>query len=404
MKTLPRKTINVISLTALFTMADAMCVVFLSVYFWVNSFDIQIVCRYYMTLYAVTPAVFLFAGWYAQAHDRLHAYRTGLALHAIFYGLLLYLQGNAAQHPIAMGILLGITWGIYWAGANTLNFDVTPPGRREYFYGVLNAVTGIMGLFAPLLSGSIIRLAPDPRIGYLCVFGLVVGLYLLCFLLSFTLPSDSTRRPYHIKRALFPGKDQRDWRLAMWATLSMTGSFNLFPVLLSLLMYMKSNNEMSVGAFASFQALAVVVVSYFAGKVIVPRNRRRFMRWGTILLVAAGFLMLFEITPVTLVIFGFLRSFSAPLFGIPYSGIRFDIITQCTGDSGQRIEYISASEVPLAIGRILVLSVLMALFTFLPGNDMALRIMLFSLCALRIITYLLMVNTTALKDGEHHTA
>ena len=385
-------------------MADAMCVVFLSVYFWVNSFNIQIVCRYYMTLYAVTPAVFLFAGWYSQARDRLHAYRTGLALHAVFYGLLLYLQGDAAQYPVMMGILLGITWGIYWAGANTLSYDVTPPGRREYFFGILNAVTGIMGLFAPLISGLIIQRASAPRIGYLCVFGLVVGIYLLCFLLSFSLPSDSQRRPFHIKRALFPGKNQRDWRLAMWATLSMTGAFNLFPVLLSLLMYMKSKSEMTVGAFASLQALAVVIVSYFAGKVIVPRNRRFFLRLGTIFLVAAGFLMLFEITPLTLVLFGFLRSFSAPLFGIPYSGLRFDIITQCTGDSGQRIEYISASEVPLAIGRVFVISLLMILVTYLPENDMALRILLFSLCALRIITYFLIVNTSALKDGEKQAA
>lgn len=399
MKPLSQKALNVIGLTGLFTMADAMCLVFMSVYFWVNSFDIQIICRFYLTIYVVTPFTFLLAGWYSQIRDRLHVYRAGLALHAFFYGVLLCLQSNAPRYPISLGVFFGVTSGIYWAGANTLNFDVTPKGNREYFYGIINAVTGIMGLIAPLLSGIIIQLAPTQRAGYIYVFCVVVCVYLACFFLSFSLPSDATKRPFHIQEALFPKKEQLDWRLAMWAHLSMTGSFSIFPIILSLLMYIKSNSEISVGVFASLQAFAVIGVSYFTGKCIVTGNRRFFLFLGTILLVLAGVVMLFPLTTLTLVIFGFLRSFSTPLFSIPYSGIRYDIISKCTGNTGQRIEYIAASEVPLALGRIFVMSLMMILFLSLNDHDTVLRIILFGLCLLRIVTYRLIIHTEALQEG-----
>ena len=59
-------------LGGLYTAAEALCSIFVSVYFWVNSQDFGVVCRHYLTLFIVTPFVFLLAGWYSQARERLH--------------------------------------------------------------------------------------------------------------------------------------------------------------------------------------------------------------------------------------------------------------------------------------------------------------------------------------------
>jgi YQGE family putative transporter len=186
----------------------------------------------------------------------------------------------------------------------------------------------------------------------------------------------------------------------MLASASMSGSFNIFPFVLGLLMYMRTGNELSVGGYASLQALAGVIVAFIVARVVTPRTRRPYMFWGLIVLVAAGCLMAFEVTATVLIVFGLLRSISGPLFGIPYGGLRYDIIAKCAQDPSQRIEYIAAWEVPLAIGRVIMMFVMMGVYHFLNGNDIALRIILFVICAIRILTYRFSTSTSVLREGE----
>lgn len=395
---LQRKAKVAIALNALFGMAEALCSVFLGVYLWINSHDFNIVFKYYLAIYAVTPILFFVAGWYSQARDRLHVYRAGLVMHAVFYATLLHLRERSPEHAVALGILLGATWGVFWAGANVFNFDVTPYGRRDYYFGLLSAVGGIVSLIAPIVSGLLIRSARTPHEGYHLLFGIVLILYMGCFVLSFLLPRDSEPRPFHIRRALFPGKDQRDWQWTMITSATLAGSFSIFPFLLSLLMYVRTGSELSVGGYASFQALASVAVSYWVAKTVSTRTRRAYMRWGVITLLLAGVTMLFPIGLATLFLFGLLRSISGPMFGIPYSGLRMDIIQDCAEEPAQRIEYITAWEIPLALGRIISMTIMMSLVAILPHSEIALRAMLFLLCAIRIVTYQCVIRVSHLRS------
>lgn len=385
-------------LHGLFSATEALCSIFVSVYLWVNSLDFGLVCRHYLAVYTVTPIVFIFAGWYSAARDRLHVYRLGLASYIAYYGALLVLREQSPDHAVALGVLLGITWGLYWAGANTFNFDVTRAGKREYYFGLLTASTGAAKLLAPMIGGLIIHLAGVADAGYRRVFIMVIILYAVCFALSFLMPSDATRRPFRIRRALFPGKDQRDWRLIMLAAASMAGAYTIFNFLLGLVMYMQTGSELSVGGFASFQALAGIAVAYLLGRLIVPRTRRAFMWWGVVLLAAAGALVAVRLTLFTLVVFGFLRSVANPMFGIAHSGLRLDIIEHCAEEKAQRIEYLSAWEVPLAVGRIAMMLLMMLLYSMFHGSDVGLRVILFVLCAVRFLTYIILSQTSPVRD------
>jgi len=385
----------VLLLNILYNVADALCSVFVGVYFYIHSLRFEVVCYHYLALYVVTPVVYLLSGWYAQRFDRLHVFRLGVLFHAIYYGLLLYMQQEAANHAVALGGVLGIAWGLFWAGNNTFNYDVVNASQRDYFFGWLNAVTGASRFAAPALSALILYLVPGVERGYYVLFATAVGLYLCSIVASAWVPSDSQCRPFHLARALFPGKDQRDWRLVMWASVTQAGSFHIFYILLGLAMYMKTGNAATVGAFTAFQYLAGIAVSFYAGRRIRRESRRAYMFWGTVLLVLAGGIIGWEISIVSLVAFGFIRSIAEPLYMVPYSSIRLDIIDGSVRDPAERIEYMCASEVPLAVGRIVMMLVLLALSGTL--DELGLRIALFLLCANRIVTYLIIVRTSVVQ-------
>lgn len=389
----------VIVLSALYTAAEALCSVFVSVYLWINSLSFITICWYHLTLYAVTPIVFLLSGWYAQVRDRVYVYRLGLVLHAVFYAVLLALRERSPDYVIPLGALLGVAWGVYWAGANPLSFDVTAEGKREYYFGLTMGVTGAVGLAAPVVSGLIIRFSGEAQQGYLIIFGFTLVLYVASLALTFEIPRDNTRRPYRLRRALFPGKDQRDWQLVMLISASLSGSFNIIPFVLALLMYMQTSSELSVGGYASFQALAGVIVAFAIGRLVAPRNRRFFMRWGVGTLTFAGLVMLaFPVSVATLFVFGLLRSVSGPLWGIPHSGLRLDIISRCAEEPAQRIEYLCAWEVPLAIGRVMMMVTMMSVYGLIMHSELGLRIVIFLMCAVRIISYQLAIRTSPIRS------
>jgi MFS transporter, YQGE family, putative transporter len=397
-KILEPKARLVLLLNALYMTADALCSVFVAVYLWKSGQRFEVVCYHYLAIFAVTPFVFLLAGWYSQARDRVHMYRLGLFFHAVYYAAILYLQERSVAYAAPLGALLGMTWGFFWAGNNVFHYDATNRDNREYFFGWLTAVSSTARFVAPAIAGWLIEWLPDNRFGYHVIFFLAMCIFLAAMVLSWWMPHDRTRRPFHIRRALFPGPEHRDWRLIMAAALSIAGAFQLFHVLLGLIMYMQTSREGDVGLFASGQALVSIIVAYFAGRLIVPRNRKRAMFLGTLALIAGGVLVLVEINLYTLIAFGFLRSVATPLFQIPHLSVRFQVIDQSVEDPSQRIEYIAAWEVPLAMGRMIMLGLLVTLYLMI--GEWGLRITLFLLCLNRVATYFLVSRTSVIREQE----
>lgn len=387
----------IICLNGLYSVADALCSVFVSVYFYVHSMDFNTVFIHYLILYMVTPVAFTVAGWYAKSRDRTHVFRIGLALHAVYYASLLYLREDAPHYAAHLGALLGVTWGFFWAGNNTFQYDFSSNMRnREYFLGMISAVNNGARLFAPIISGFIITFAPTSHAGYQIIFSVALLIYLFAYGLSFRIPHSKKGQPFQLKRALFPPKEHRDWRIIMLASASLAGSFHIFHFLLAIIMYMQAKSEIQVGSYVSLQGLISIATAFLVGRFVVPKTRSTFMFWGVVVLVAAGFVITWKITLFTLIAFGFLRSVSLPLVGIPHTGIRFEVMQRTCSTSDERIEYLCAWEIPLAVGRILMMGLLMALYAY--SGEAGIRIALLLLCLNRIVTYMLLRHISFVRD------
>ena len=387
----------IIALNALYSIAEALCSVFVSVYFYVHSLDINTVLLHYLTIYTVTPIVFTLAGWYAKSRDRTYVFRIGLVLHALYYASLLYLREDAYLYVVHLGALLGVTWGFFWAGNNTFQFDFSTQMRsREYFVGLISSVSNGARLIAPVISGVIISFAPTTQVGYRAIFSVALVIYLAAIALSFRIPHDKSRQPFNIKKALFPPKEHRDWRLVMAASASLAGSFHIFHFLLAIIMYMQSSSEAQVGGYVSMQGLVSIATAFMVGRFVVPKTRATFMFWGVVTLIVAGVTIMWEITMITLFAFAILRSVSLPLFGIPHTGIRFEVMQRTAAAASERIEYLCAWETPLAVGRVIMMGILMLLYS--GWGEYGLRIALFMLCMNRVITYLLLRSISFVRD------
>jgi len=388
---------NLLVINALFWLADGLCSMFVNIYLWRVQKEFPVLLRYNLACWLTIPTFFLIAGWLSQARDRTWALRIGLALHAIFYLSLLWLREGAAQHVVGLGILLGVAMGFYFAGIHTLTFDVTAQGERDYYVGVSSFTSGITGAVAPFAAGSIIGLATGLR-GYVMVFALAVAMYVAAVILSFRLPPDREPRPFLIRRALLPPREHRDWRLVMllWAVFG--GRFGIFMFIVGLLMYMASGSEMAVGSYGLVTGAIRIVGSYAVGRAVTPGRRIPFMLAGALSGTAAGLIMLGPIHLPTVWAFGLMLAVSTPLFSIPSSAIQLDVIGRTAKDPSQRVEYVCAREMPLALGRVLYVTVLWGLYDLLTKNLLGLRIAVCVTAATGLLGYLIMSRISFVQE------
>jgi YQGE family putative transporter len=184
----------------------------------------------------------------------------------------------------------------------------------------------------------------------------------------------------------------------MAASASMAGAYSIFLFLLGLIMYMETGSALSVGGFASIQALASIITALIAGRIVTRATRVRSMALGTAVLAAAGVMVSIELSVMTLIAFGIMRSIAAPLFDIPHFSVRMDIISKCLRNPWERIEYIAAWEVPLAAGRIVMMTAMVGLYAGL--GTLGLKIMLCILSCMRIVTFFLLKNTHEMRGDE----
>lgn len=405
---LPSNAWRVLILNLLYQAAEGLCAAFVGVYFYVNSLEFTVVCWHYLVLFTTTPIVFVLAGWYSQARDRLHVFRLGLLLCAAYYALLLYLKEDSANYPMALGAVLGTAWGLFWAGNNALTYDVTIPATRDRFFGLLSALQGSGRFIAPLVSGLIIALVPGVQIGYQIIFAVALVVYLASFAISFGLPADAVVRKFEFWRAMFPKHDQRDWQLILMASLALCDGFYVSHFMLALLMYKETVMatptgfaELMVGSYIAFQSITGILTSYLIGRYVRPHTRKRSMLYGCILFCIAGVLLLLRLDVWTLVVFGFLRAVALPLFIIPHSSIRFDVIDAIVSKRGHYMEYLCAWEVPLGVGRALTLTALILCSGWL--DTWGIRIVISALSLSMGLAYLCIAATSVVKreSGEN---
>ena len=391
--------LTAITITGLYTAAESLCSAFVGLYLLKNSGDLKTVLLHYLALYGSLPIFFVFAGWYAQAHDKLHVYRLGIMLHTVYYALLLYLQNRAPDHAVELGLLMGLTWGMFYAAANTIHFDVSSNGRRGYYLGLLTSVNGFFQLAAPLVSGIVIHLFPERNVGYEIIFTFAIALYCACFLITFRLPNDRVGKPFRFPAAVFPKRQQRDWRMALLSATLQLGIDVVMVITMPLLMFLETSSEFSVGGFASFQALAFIIVAFFVGRSISTSWRKRYMLIGAIATLAGGIVLAIDIRLATIVFYGFMRAIGEPMFGIPQSTIRWNIISSTITGPAERIPYLCAFEVSLGLGRVLALAPIVIAFYFYPTSPAIIGIALLILGIARFGVMFVLNSTNEVKNA-----
>lgn len=175
--------------------ASALSGIFVNVYLFKVSESLLQVLSFHLASFSAWVPAFVGAAWLGKKAGRTIGLLLGNGGFLCFYLCILVLGQGSAAYFIPLGILFGVSSGLYWMSINILVVDFTSKTNRDWFNGVNGMIGSLTQLVGPLIAGWLIVGLPS-GLGYGIIFTLSVILYGFSILFGLKLPIKKDSSPF----------------------------------------------------------------------------------------------------------------------------------------------------------------------------------------------------------------
>ena len=358
----------------LFTAASVLSDSFVNIYLWRLKSDYIPIAVYLLSCYATVPVIFYLCGYIGMRIDRVSLYITGIFFYVAFYSMVLLFKENITSQVILWGFVKGLAMGFFYFGYHVLTFDFTGTHNRDRFYATTTIISSSCAPLGLLAGFIIIRLKNFH--GYYIIFACSAVLFLAAAWLSLSMRSTPIKKAYKIEDLIFT--TDRRWLNSMLAFLFLSGKDTVSSFLIGILVYKSTGSEMSIGLYSLLISSAVIATSSVMSRFSRPETREKYVLAGAFIAVTVALLLIWRINFVTLLIFGLIGSIGDAFIRIPINAHTLDIISLDANANERKMEYIVARDVPIAVGRIVMIVVFVMFLQYMPVNAIKAIIMVIS--------------------------
>ncbi|MGE5106756.1 MAG: MFS transporter [Sphingobacteriales bacterium] len=312
--------------------------------------DITKVVIYQLTIYTGIPLTFLLNGFLLKHFDIRKLYSAGMLLSGISMIVMMSLHELNTLGIASAGMIMGLSFGFYWANRDCLALSITNDGNRNYYYGMENLFYTIISVVIPITIGLFIdsQISDSQKhTAYLIITGVV---FLITVLASVVCFRGTFKNPGEKKYIFF--KFHALWyKLLTLASLKglAQGFFVTAPAMLILKFF---GNEGALGSATSIGAVIAAVIMYVLGRISKPSDRIKIFAGGLALFAIGAAINGVLFSQVGVVIFILLLLIAKPLMDLAYFPIQFQVIDIVSKiEKRSEFAYILNHEAGLYVGR-----------------------------------------------------
>ncbi|MFD2371192.1 MFS transporter [Brevibacillus sp. GCM10020057] len=347
----------------LFITAGALSGTFVNVYLWKVKSQFAPIAWFTLANHLAGALTFWLAGAWVKRYNKMNALRSGMAVSALFYLLVLILGSKVVMYAALLGVVQGMAAGFFWLAFNVVYFEITEPDNRDLFNGWAGLLTSGGGMLAPWVSGQLISRLTDAK-GYPLIFTLSLALFVIGVVVSFFLKKRQSEGVYSWTFAARALREDTDWRWAFAALAGQGLREGVFGFIIGLLVYIATKSEMTLGNYWLITSAVGLVSSYLVGKWLKPRYRKWGMLLGALAIIAAIIPFFWQVSYITLLVFGVAVGLFYPLYSFPIISTVFDLIGSSEEGARNRVEYVVLREFGLDAGRMLGILIFLAVTSF----------------------------------------
>lgn len=370
--------------------------IFVAAYVMRSSNDPVKVVVYQLTIYTGIPLTFLINGWLLNRFPIKVLYSFGMVLSGISMMIMMSLTTLDITGIAIAGIVMGMSFGFYWANRDFLALATTNDKNRNYYYGLETFFYTIIAVVIPVIIGWFIEFSAgtgDAKLAYKIVTGIVfvvtIGASIMCFTGKFANP---------IGKKFIYFKFHPYWyRLLSLAVLKglVQGFLVTAPAMLIMLLLGK---EGALGTAQSVGAIFAAILMYIIGRKTGPEHRVYVFGTGLVLFTIAALIngILFNETGV--ILFMLFLLLAKPLLDLAYFPIQFNVIDILTKkEKRSEFAYILNHEAGLYVGRLTGAGTFLLLAYYF-SNEIALRYAIIIVAVLQLSSY--WVAKGIIKQGK----
>ena len=372
---LPRPTRVLLVTNMLYAFVLPVIEIFVGAYIMRSSNDPAIVALYQLTVYTGIPITFLVNGYLLNRVKISHLYSFGMLLSGLSMLLMMSLQGLSPAGVGIAGLLMGCSFGFFWANRDFLALNTTNDLSRNYYYGLETFFYTITYIIVPLGVGAFLASADSAgwfggniNTAYRIV---TAGVFVLTIFSSIVIHKEHFKKP-ELKQFLF-FKFHSLWR-KMLVLAGLKGLAQGYLVTAPAILIMRLvGNEGSLGLVQGISGVATAVLLYLLGRTTKPSDRIYIFIVGlTIFLigtVANGVLY----SAFGVVVFVLCKVLFTPLHDIAYFPTQMrviDIVSKI--EKRNEFAYIFNHEFGLYVGRFFGLGLFIVLATYV-SEEFALK-------------------------------
>jgi len=329
--------------------------IFVGAYVMRNSQDVKMVVTYQLAVYTGIPFTFLINGFLLQWVQIKRLYSAGMLLSGVSMTLMMSLGQLSLAGVGCTGLLMGMSFGLFWANRDFLALSTTSDGNRNYYYGVetffyTNTYVVVPAVIGWFIEGTGVRgwFGGDRNTAYQIVTGLVFLLTILSSLIV------------HLGRFENPPKSgflyfRYHWlwnRMQLLAILKGMAQGYIVTAPAMLIMRLVGQE----GALGSIQAAGGVLSAfllYIIGRTTRPAHRIIIFTTGLILFALGGLSNAILFNTAGVLLFMVCLLLARPLHDIAYFPIQMQVIDLVSSlERRNKFAYIFNQEFGFYLGRL----------------------------------------------------
>ena len=372
---------------------------FIGAYVMRKSDDVKMVVIYQLAVYTGIPFTFLVNGWLLQHVSVKRLYSAGMMLSGVSMMVMMSLNELSLLGLGVAGLLMGMSFGLYWSNRDYLALSTTSDGNRNYYYGLETFFATNIGIVVPFVIGAFIGwyAGNDSALvgrAYQIITGIV---FVLTFAASVIVHQGKFNNPPKTK--FLHLRYHRIWnRMQLLAILKGLAQGYIVTAPAMLIMT-HVGKEGSLGTILSLGSVLSAILLYILGRTTKPKHRIYLFAVGLSLFALGALANGILFSKLGVLLFMVLLVLGRPLADIAYFTIQLLVIDTVSAiEKRNQYTYIFIQEFGFYIGRFTGCGLFILLATQI-SNTFALRYALLIVAVLQLLS--VFVARTILKGCAH---
>lgn len=352
MKKLKKETISLILCEIVMTISLMFLDTFLVAYFFqLTNQNITIISIYYIITYAIVGIIFWLGGDVIKTKSKTKVFRYGMILNCIYILTIGILGEKCKEFYILLGVLYGLSQGVYWLAAHSLRAELVPFEDTKGYITIQGIISRIIKIVFPIIIGTSIELVSFKQVAIIISILTVIQIYTSTKLKQVNSKTEGFNLLHYMKKLRKLGQKAdgiiKSYKVAFYEGINSS----LLSTLITIIIVMAFKTSFNLGALTTIFAIISIIANMIYKKYYNKKNAKICIIICTFLPILSVLTLLFEINKGTVIFYNIINAIFITILDNINCTARYNCMN-VEGLENSKVEHQSMFELALALGRL----------------------------------------------------